>query len=81
MSVGLQKGGTLVVLVMGVGGGYMRKWGRFLVLPVLCLLAYGDTALKAWFLLGVIVTLLELFLPTSEYFETPKYCKTREMQK
>ena len=27
-------------------------WGRFVILPVLCLLAYGDTALKSEFLLA-----------------------------
>ena len=30
-------------------GGYLRwaKWGRFVIFPVFCLLAYGDTALKS----------------------------------
>ena len=28
------------------------KWARFVIFPVLCLLAYGDTALKSWFLLA-----------------------------
>ena len=28
------------------------KWGRFVIFPVLCLLVYGDIALKSWFLLA-----------------------------
>ena len=29
------------------GGGIWAKWGRFGIFPVLCLLAYGDTALES----------------------------------
>ena len=29
------------------GGSTWAKWGRFVIFPVLCLLAFGDTALKS----------------------------------
>ena len=42
-----------VFLVKLKGWGCIwAKWGRFVIFPVLCLLAYGDTALKSEFLLA-----------------------------
>ena len=49
------------------------KWGRFVIFAVLRLLAFGDTALKSWFLLA-------LGAPASGHFDTPKYFKTRKPQ-
>ena len=65
------------------------KWGRFGIFPVLCLLAYGDTALKSYFLLafeahtrrGVILTFFVLFFPAFGFLGTPKHYKTRENEK
>ena len=62
------------------------KWGRFVISPVLCLLAYGDTALNfssPMLAFGVHKqgcdndTFRAVF-PASGYPGTPKHCKTRE---
>ena len=42
--------GFRVSLGSGVKGwvsSYWAKWGRFVMFPVLCLLAFGDTALNS----------------------------------
>ena len=37
----------------GLGACTWVKWGRFVIFHVLCLLEYGDTALKSLFLLAL----------------------------
>ena len=53
--------------------------GRFVILPVFCMLAFGDTALKSWFLLPPAARekrcddeMFVLFFPASEDQETSK---------
>ena len=64
-----------------------KKWGRFVIFPVLCLLAFGDSALQSQSALafghtkrGLAMTLLLLFFPSILVSWDPKYCKTRETQ-
>ena len=68
------------------------KKGRLIIFPVLCLLAFGDTALKSSFLLAFGAHTKRGFKPFDNdnscvffkafgYLGTPEYCKTRENDK
>ena len=60
--------------------------GKFVIFPVLCLLAYGDTALKSYFLLVFLAhkkgcdndTFRAVFSQHLGILGTPKHRKTKE---
>ena len=71
---------------VGTGGGGGAKWGRFVIFPVPCLPAYGDTALKFLQACGAHEKGCDQYtsravFPASGYLGTPKHCKTRENTK